>query len=54
MIDWRIVIAVFVVATGAIIGWLSAQTIAGAVLSAVFVSALFVIDWLIDKYVYKL
>lgn len=52
--DWRLIVTVFVVSVGFAGGWIKFGTISGAVLSAVFVSCLFVVSWLIDKHVYNL
>lgn len=52
--DWRFIVAGFVVSVGLGIGWRETGTVTGAVFTGVFVSALFVVGWLIDKYVYEL
>ncbi|WP_168216185.1 hypothetical protein [Halorussus halobius] len=51
--DWRIVVAGFVVSVGFVVGWMEFGTLGGAVLSVVFVSGLFLADWAIDEYIYE-
>ena len=50
--DWRLIVAGFVVGVGLIVGWVEFGTFTGAFLSAVFVSGLFVVNWIIDQYIY--
>lgn len=52
--DWRLLVAGFVVSVGFATGWLEFGTLSGTVLSALFVSGLFIVSWLIDKRVYNL
>jgi len=52
--DWRLVVAGFVVGVGFVVGWRDTGTVGGAVFAAGFLSALFVASWLIDRYVYGL
>lgn len=50
--DWRVIVGAFVVSVGAIVGWVEFGTLVGVVLSVVFVSALFLVDWILDSYIY--
>lgn len=52
--DWRFVVAGFVVSVGFAIGWRETGTVGGAVAAAGFLSALFVVGWLVDRYVWEL
>lgn len=52
--DWRLIVAGFVVCVGLVVGWSDTRTVGGAIFAASLVSALFVVSWLIDKYVYGL
>jgi hypothetical protein len=52
--DWRLIVAGFVVSIGFVIGWRESGSLGGAVLSVVFVSVLFVVNWLIDTHLYDL
>jgi hypothetical protein len=52
--DWRFIVAGFVVSVGLIVGWRETGTVSGAVFAAGLLSALFVLGWLIDEYVYGL
>lgn len=52
--NWRVIVAGFIVNVGFIIGWQDTGTVSGAVFAAGFLSALFVAGWLIDRYVYGL
>jgi ABC-type amino acid transport system permease subunit len=52
--DWRLVVAGFVVGVGLVIGWWNTGTVRGAVFAAALLSALFVVSWVIDEYVYGL
>lgn len=52
--DWRIVAGGTVAGVGAVLGWFEFGTLVGVLLSVGFVSALFLADWLIDRYVYGL
>lgn len=50
--DWRLIVAGFVVGMGLIVGWVELGTFTGAFLSAVFVVGLFVVSWIIDQHIY--
>lgn len=52
--DWRLIVAGFVVCVGLAVGWNDTGTVGGAILVAGLISALFVVGWLIDTYVYGL
>lgn len=52
--DWRFVVAGFVVASGLVVGWWDTGTVGGAVFAAGLFSALFVLGWLVDRYVYDI
>lgn len=52
--DWRLLVAGFVVSVGFGIGWREFGSFSGTVLSAAFVLGLFVVDWLVDTYLYDL
>lgn len=52
--DWRLLVAGFVVSVGFVLGWTTFGSLSGAVFSAVFVSGLFVVDWLVDTHLYDL
>lgn len=52
--DWRLIVAGFVVCIGLAVGWRTTGTVGGAIFIAGLVSALFVVGWLIDTYVYGL
>lgn len=52
--DWRFVVAAFVVGVGLIVGWRETGSVGGAVVAAGLLSALFVVGWLVDRYVYGL
>lgn len=54
VMDWRFIVAGFVISVGLGIGWRETGTVTGSVFIGVFVSVLFVVSWLIDKYVYGL
>lgn len=51
--DWRLIVAGFVVSTGFIIGWVEYGTLSGVFLYIVFVSGLFILDWMIDERLYN-
>lgn len=52
--DWRFIVAGFVISVGLIVGWRETGTVGGAIFVAGLISGLFVFSWLIDKYVYGL
>lgn len=52
--DWRFVVAGFVVACGFVVGWATSGSLRGAVLAAAFLSLVFAVDWLIDTRLYDL
>lgn len=52
--DWRLVVAGFVVLVGLVVGWRDTGTVSGAIFATGLLSALFAVGWLIDKYVYGL
>ncbi|WP_155828818.1 hypothetical protein [Halalkalicoccus jeotgali] len=52
--DWRLLVAGFVASVGFVIGWREFGSLGGAVLSGAFVSGLFIVDWLVDTYLYDL
>lgn len=52
--DWRLVVAGFVASVGFVVGWVEFDSLGGAILSVAFVSMVFVVDWLVDTYLYDL
>ncbi|WP_162224623.1 hypothetical protein [Halorussus amylolyticus] len=52
--DWRIVVAGFVVSVGFGLGYAKFGTVSAGVVSAVLVAGLFLVDWLIDARIYRL
>lgn len=52
--DWRFIVAGFVIAVGLVVGWMDTGTVGGAVVTAGLFSALFVVGWLVDRYVYDI
>ncbi|SEV98584.1 hypothetical protein [Halobacterium jilantaiense] len=52
--DWRVLVAGFVVCVGLVAGWSATETVGGAVSAAGLISALFAVGWLVDRYVYGL
>ncbi|WP_247729623.1 hypothetical protein [Halovivax limisalsi] len=53
-LDWRVIVAGFVVSVGLGLGWRETETVTGAVFTGVFGSVLFVLGWVIDTYLYGL
>ncbi|WP_162265538.1 hypothetical protein [Haloprofundus marisrubri] len=52
--DWRVIVAGFVVCVGLAVGWRDTGSVGGSIFAAGLLSVLFFVGWLIDKYIYGL